>query len=362
MKKNYRIKRILIIVLVINLNFFFFERQSLAGTQSPSKEQIDSYYDGQLLGEALFDDCYAAMGIISGISSFDTPSFQEVPEKKLITFEVTNWIWGKQTSDPRRDFIFLSEPKEHKEPFGPWAAWKGVRVAVGSKLFLIWWGEQSKQRLEYRKPGWIVFACENNQRMKETAEIINVHREYVESKTNLESICKKYINENSSPIMIGYFLSYLRKAGLSEADESGKIACFILKTKFKNIEESIFIGDVFLEIRSLCQLSSMSQENCAQLIEELVAFACSTDHFISKHALRSLSHMSKNPFLKIKLDITPFLTRERRDVLSERYRLFISTGEITKSKVLEIQLGLDAQPIPDLGHSQLKHRSQVNYH
>ncbi len=345
MKNFYYGRKGQLIIFLIVLYCCIGEGVVFAATQDSRSKQVRYYDEGHRLYEAINDDCIVAMGKIKQIGQpiKDNVLFND----KTIAFtpikvEIIDCFWG--TPQPTEKFIHTTEVEIHKHSDGPWTAWEDVQLVEGSTILVVWWGEKSKQLDLYKKPGWVVLATNNTEKIKQIKKIIELHKGLI-TKANLSSIYLSALDQDSSStnlMILGFFLSYMQRKGVYEADETSQILLFLLNSQFKNVDSSIYLWEVFLSMRSvLGKRSNASQQTCKKILEELVLSACSNDPKKAELAIESFVILNDFRSLKIKLDISPLMTSEQRVLLSRRYTYLVSAGKIRKTTFLESQLGIE---------------------
>lgn len=337
------------VIFLVVLSCCIGEGQACAATQDSRSRPARYYDDGHRLYEAITDDCTIAVGEIQRIGQpikdnvlFNDKTIVFTP----VTVEISDYFWGTpQPAKTNVEFIHTAEVEIHKHADGPWTAWEDVQLGEGSTMLVVWWGERSKQLDLYKKPGWVVLATTNPEKIEQIKKIIELHKESIERKASLSSIYLQALDQDSSSsnlMVIGFFLSYMLRKGVYEADETSQILLFLLNSEFRNFDQSTYLWEVFLSMRSvLGKRSGASPQTCKKIMEELVLAACSNDPKKAELAIESFVILDSFRSLKIERDISLFLTAEQRALLSKRYAHLVSAGKIRKTPSLESQPGIE---------------------
>jgi hypothetical protein len=316
-----------------------------SGNVVSEQERNYGAWVGSYLARGFLRNCGAFIGSVQDVVDPDEQQARGVDRRSLsytkVTVVVEEWLYGDRRH--YADVLQLEQvPVVRGLVYGSeyrGAVWRDVQIEVGTRLLLLFYpkaSQDAEMQTSIDRYGLVVSQETLFPAIKDT---LSRHTQLKEDPDQLLN-ATNWLNADKYQVFGGYLVYHLWATAGRDHLDSAAIALSQLMSD-KRIPES---GRWLLEMPLVRVLSdrenSMSEAARTQAMEQLVTAGCSQSAPLAKSALRVLTLLGEVGVL----DLKPFLTQARRQMLRSNYQQLVhSEFEKERRAKFESQLSIKAK-------------------
>jgi hypothetical protein len=303
---------------------------------------MEKFAFGRNLAVYLVNGCVIFTGTIQAVGAPEKEAGVTDDKRAIFTrtvaLKIEERIYGELPGRDDIRLVYASRPVFTKTSLGPWTPWESLDpsdLQVGRRLLVIRWTEQASRPTWLGKPQEIALVVADRDSFAVIRDIAEMNRRLNQSSEEVQKALRTLRDKNDL-VLAGYLVTYLEDGeSLRDVNQAAIHLCSLLAG-------NDLPGQAWKDTTGwfVSNFYRLSNETRRSVTENLVAAASSENKTIAESGIAALIRLGDEKLL----EMSPFLTPDRRRKIVERYREVLSGGKTAKQHTeFSSQLGIETQ-------------------
>jgi hypothetical protein len=188
-------------------------------TPVPPDMDLHRFSIGQRFGQCLVRGCTAFIGTVQSLGRPVKEPGEDDAQRAMmlrqVDLKVQDWLYRKEPAAATATAAAQTTRVQHaaapalsKTAVGPWSAWQGVRLEVGSALVVARWAATASRPSWMGQPDDVALAVSDKSLFPSLREVAAQQRQF-ERDPGLATAMATRLLEKKDPLLSGYLLAYL---------------------------------------------------------------------------------------------------------------------------------------------------------
>ncbi len=298
-------------------------------------QETRRYRVGQRLGDPLIKGSVVFTGVVQSLGDLHPEPGQSDVQRAMMVrtvhLKITEWLAGEGQAEAF-ELIYAQRPAMTKTSLGPWSAWEGNSLSVGSPLFVVRWVPLAQRPSWGGVPEDVALVVSDPNLFPSLREAVAAHARFERNPGEADK-APQLLREKHDSLLAGYIVKYLMdREAIRDVDKAATILSKLLGSDAVPEQGRQEIADGL--VSDYYRLQEPTRRSVA---ETLIASASAHDPHGAYPALVALIRLSDLELLNVK----QYANHEHQHKISENYRSLLQQNRIQEAHpIFESQIGL----------------------